>query len=181
VSQYPQKSPVSSAKKSPVHPNVFICICIPTYIYVLQTQRLAVCIDLKHAAARWITLQHAATHCNTLQQTQCLAVCAACNTLQLTANHCNSLQRTATHYKRCSVSVYAPPATQCSSLQLTATHCDRCSVSEYVPPRSHLVAGTFPAKAISPANNGTTSRWCGHHTKHSGANSIVFEHFDLRY
>jgi len=42
-----------------------------------------------------IVLQHAATHCNTLQHAATLQHCAThcsvrCNTLQLTATHCNT-------------------------------------------------------------------------------------------
>jgi len=40
------------------------------------------------------TLQHTATHCNTLQHTDVHDVC----TLQRTATHCNALQHTAMHY-----------------------------------------------------------------------------------
>jgi len=39
-------------------------------------------------------MQHAATHCNTLQRT---ATATHCNTLQHTATHWNTLQHTATH------------------------------------------------------------------------------------
>jgi len=48
------------------------------------------------------TLQHTATHCNTLQHRVysvwvCSLVSTHCNTLQHTATHCNTLQHTATH------------------------------------------------------------------------------------
>ena len=47
------------------------------------------------------TLQHTATHCNTLQHRVysvwvCSLVSTHCNTLQHTATHCNTLQHTAT-------------------------------------------------------------------------------------
>jgi len=81
------------------------------------------------------TLQHTATHCNTLQP-HCnhtftdwellhiaWARAAYCNTLRHTATHCNALQRTATYYNTLQLS-----ATQCNSLQHTATtlqrHCN---------------------------------------------------------
>jgi len=57
------------------------------------------------------TLQHAATHCNTLHTVQHTAT--HCNTLQHTATHCNTLQHTATH---------------CNTLQHHATG-DRASIS----------------------------------------------------
>ena len=42
---------------------------------------------------QYATLQHTATHCNTLQHPA-----TPCNTLQHTATHCNTLQYTAPHY-----------------------------------------------------------------------------------
>jgi len=42
------------------------------------------------------TLQHAGTHCNTLQHVACL-VLRPLSTLQHTTTHCNALQHTATH------------------------------------------------------------------------------------
>jgi len=59
-------------------------------------------------ASHYNTLQHAATHCNTLQyqphskgQELCKwgreVTATYCNTLEYTATHCNTLQHTATH------------------------------------------------------------------------------------
>jgi len=64
-------------------------------------------ITLQHAATRCNTLQHTATHCNTNSHTEFMHVsCHAhitlqhaatrCNTLQHAATHCNTLQHTAT-------------------------------------------------------------------------------------
>jgi hypothetical protein len=64
------------------------------------------------------TLQHIATHCNTLQHTTCHGIAHLfCNTLQHTATHCNiptlrTMERS-TH-----------TATHCNTLQHTATHCN---------------------------------------------------------
>jgi len=65
----------------------------------------------KNSLRRWM-LQHAKTHCDTLQQTA-----AHSSTLQHTAAHCNTLQHTAAHY-----STLQHTATHCSTLQHTATH-----------------------------------------------------------
>jgi hypothetical protein len=88
---------------------------------------------LEHAATHCNTLQHTATHCNTLQHSrsepttnftaiQLLSHCIHCNsnTLQHTATHCISLQH----------------------LQHTAIHCDtlqqrRGSRQHIAPQRSH--------------------------------------------
>ena len=93
------------------------------------------------------TLQHTATHCNTLQhechtkkclprvimrlvmremtqETHCLVYLVLqcgrqCNTLHYTATHCNTLQHTATH---CNTLQHT--ATHCNTLQHTATSCN---------------------------------------------------------
>ena len=54
------------------------------------------------------TLQHSATHCDTLQQTS--------DTLQHNTTHCSTIQRNATHY-----STMQHTATHCKTLQHTAT------------------------------------------------------------
>jgi len=77
----------------------------------LQSQAADVTQDLHHEL---VSLQHAATHCNTLQHTS-----THCNTLQHATAHCNTLQRTATH---CNTLQHT--ATHCSTLQHTATHCN---------------------------------------------------------
>jgi len=56
------------------------------------------------------TLQHTATHCNTLRSRRR-------QTVQHTATHCNTLQHTATH------SAHGGDR-QCNTLQHTATHCN---------------------------------------------------------
>jgi len=78
----------------------------------------SVCFCLHATAALWMrrnTLQHTATHYDTLQH--------ICNTLQHTATHCNTLQHTAAHLQHttthCSTS-----ATHCNTLQHTAQHCN---------------------------------------------------------
>ena len=75
------------------------------------------------------TLQHTATHCNTLVLT--CALFQIGNTLQHTTTHCNTMQHTATH---CNTWQHTPTlqhiATHCNTLQYTAeilqhtaTHC----------------------------------------------------------
>jgi len=64
------------------------------------------------------TLQHTATHCNTLSTLQHTA--AHCNTLQHTATHCSTLQHTAAY---CSTLQHT--AAHCNTLQHTATNCAR--------------------------------------------------------
>jgi len=98
------------------------------------------------------TLQHTATHCNTLQQnchtlqpsaTGVLQVvgrvgglfnkelhdtlhhiASYCNTLQHTATHCNTLQHTATHQNSGAIHciILHHTATLCNTLQHTTTH-----------------------------------------------------------
>jgi len=69
------------------------------------------------------TLQHTATHCNTLQHTA-----THCNTLQHITMHCNTSKRhTATHYY-VALSTWPPPLNSCfvsgmCTLQHIATHC----------------------------------------------------------
>jgi len=58
-----------------------------------------------------ITLQHPATHCNTMRYTA-----THCNTRHHTATHCNTLQHTATH---CNTPQHTAP--RCNTLH-TATH-----------------------------------------------------------
>ena len=78
--------------------------------------------SLQHTATHCNTLQHTATHCNTLQHSA-----THCNTLQHSATHCNTLQYTVT---RCTMScseshtIYRLTATHCNTLQHTATHCN---------------------------------------------------------
>jgi len=90
------------------------------------------------------TLQHIATHCNTLLHEQSAYVVTthgmypqlmcSCNTLQHTATDCNTLQQTATHcntlqqsYNSCAAATHdilQGAATYCTTLQHTATHCN---------------------------------------------------------
>jgi hypothetical protein len=74
------------------------------------------------------TLQHTATHCNTLQERERQQRGAL---LQHTATHCSTLQHTARERasaKRCFVATHCNTlqhtATHCSTLQHTATHCN---------------------------------------------------------
>jgi len=53
--------------------------------------------SVQHTATHCNTLQHSAAHCKTLQHTA-----AHCNTLQHTATHCNILQHTAAHWEKSS-------------------------------------------------------------------------------
>jgi len=59
-------------------------------------------------------LPHTAMHCNALQH-----IAIHCNTLQHTATHCNTLQHTATH-----CNTLQRTATHCNALQRTAIHCE---------------------------------------------------------
>ena len=86
------------------------------------------CNTLQHTTA-WVTrriirLQHAATHGNILQHTaaHCSTLqhtAAHCNTLQHAAAHCNRLQHTATHYN----TTRHQAAAHCNTQQHTAAHC----------------------------------------------------------
>jgi len=75
------------------------------------------------------TLQHTATHCNTLQHKE-----VSGPALQNTATHCNKMQHTATQYLTATIHIsiqrqehldhVCTTATHCNTLQLTATHCN---------------------------------------------------------
>jgi len=70
------------------------------------------CTTLQHTATHRNTLQHIATHCNTLQHTATHR-----NTLQHIATHCNTSQHTATHR---------------NTLQHLARHCSTHMISHMV-------------------------------------------------
>ena len=83
------------------------------------------------------TLQHTATHSNTLAPAPTAALAPPlkhCNTLQHTLKHCNTLQHTATHGNTlqhtctsshsCTSAPRANTATTYNTLQHTATHCN---------------------------------------------------------
>jgi len=69
-------------------------------------------LEARPAAPHCNTLQHTATHCNTLQL-EARHTAPHCNTLQHTATHCNALQLEARH-----------TAPHRNTLQHTATHCN---------------------------------------------------------
>ena len=85
------------------------------------------------------SLQHTATHCNTLQHTggaardaSCRSTCwnptqcntaTHCSTLQHTATHCNTLQHTYGAARDASYRSTCWNSTQCNTLQHTAAHC----------------------------------------------------------
>ena len=91
---------------------------IHTYIHATLMHRRPISVqsmDMSPYVCPHNSLQHTATHCNTLQQApdfgtvngaqdmspyECLH-----NSLQLTATDCNTLQHTATHYNRHPISV----------------------------------------------------------------------------
>jgi len=108
---------------------VYIYVYIIVYIYIWPFV-LGVSLHWDHA-----TLQHTATHCNTLQHTVCARhVCilgprrtaTRCNTLQhtaYTATQWNTLKHTVCA-RHVSVSGPQHTATHCNTLQHTATHCN---------------------------------------------------------
>jgi len=74
-------------------------------------------------ATHYSTLQHTATHCNTMQH----AAATHCNTLQHTVHHtathtlhCNALQHMAAHCNTCTALQHT--TAHCSTLQHNATH-----------------------------------------------------------
>ena len=84
------------------------------------------------------TLQHTATHCNTLERTvsDSLAIIKTqrCSrTLQHTARRCNTLQHTATHCLRHAaiIKTQRRSRTHCNTLQHTATHCNTLSLTHW--------------------------------------------------
>ena len=104
-----------------MHCNALRCTDSASFIYPSQV--------LQHAASHY--MQHAATHCSTLQLSA-----THCNTLQHTATSCNTLQHTATHACTSSSHVIQMlqhtaiynntqqhTATHCNTLNYTATHC----------------------------------------------------------
>jgi len=91
---------------------VHVCV----YLCVREGENVCMCVRATSAlvfsrACCDLTLQHTATHCDTLQ--------THCNTLQQTATHCKTLQNTATH---CNALQHT--ATHCYTLQHTALHCN---------------------------------------------------------
>jgi len=95
----------------------------------------------KHACDRKLRVR-LATHCNTLQHTatHCESVlqhtATHCNTLQHTATHCNTLQHTATHYNTLQ-------QTANNTLQQTATLWHRESVLQHVHRRVCVFMCTY--------------------------------------
>jgi len=86
-------------------------------------------------------LQHATTHCNTLQQTatttilssiQVRSIATRYNTLQHISTHCNTLQHTATHCNNNHTKLNPrQTATHFNTLQHTATHCNTLQQQPY--------------------------------------------------
>ena len=72
---------------------MYICIFACIYVSYMHMQN-HVNGARKTCCNTLITLQHTATHCNTMQHTA--THCNTLHTLQLTATHCNTLQHTAT-------------------------------------------------------------------------------------
>ena len=71
---------------------VYVCVCAMSLLYWKRDPRV-ISEQMYHELS--LSLQHTATHCNTLQH-QCIMDCRShCNTLQHTATHCNTLQHTA--------------------------------------------------------------------------------------
>ena len=96
---------------------VSICLCVINPLLYSRTHLPSVAA-LPLYKTQYNTLQHTATHCNTLHSLQHTAT--HCNTLQHTATHCISLQHTATIFH----ALQHNDATHCSTLQHTATHCN---------------------------------------------------------
>jgi len=100
-----------------------VCIQNLDWTHCNSLQFTAIHFNLMQTYYR--TLQHTATHCNSLHiKSGCTAIVqnlnrAHCNSLQPSATHCNPLQHAATH---CNTLQLA--ATRCNSLQLAA-HCVR--------------------------------------------------------
>jgi len=111
------------------------CPC-PSSLSLPFTHKICELKICKCPAARYSTLQHTATHCNTLPYTATLthshSAASHCDTLQHTATHYNTLQhshtctlphRTVTHYNTLQHSTHSHFATHRNTLQHTATHC----------------------------------------------------------
>jgi len=128
----------------------------------------------------YISVQHTAAHCNTLQHCNtpivCDVVCAQatdlrkhafdetvvcthilyyCNTLRHTATHCNTLQHTAIH---------------CNSLQHTATYCIRPFVFDMVCANAMYLKKYASHEAVV----------CTHACTHTPAHTHMVDHFAER-
>ena len=111
--------------------------CVAVCCSVLQCLALCPCCGTAKSTARreselFHTLQHTATHCNTLQHATALregnqSLFTHCNTLQHPAAHCNTLQHTATPcntLQHCAkeIRAFSHTATHCNTLQHITTH-----------------------------------------------------------
>jgi len=80
--------------------SVCVCVCVCVFS-ILDTSRIEQTFEIRNraAASHCITLQHTASHCNTLQTFEIRNTAAAshCITLRHTASHCITLHHTATH------------------------------------------------------------------------------------
>jgi len=108
------------------------------------SQRVCVADAVAHSGAvSRFTLQHTATHCNTLQHTFTVAHSGAvtCLALQHTATHCNTLQHTATHIHSCAQWGRVPSRRFVTSSGITLQ-----SRAHQTPPS--LITGRFSSTAI---------------------------------
>ena len=111
--------------------HIYICAYIYIYIHIYRLWEARLVQPSN-------TLQHAATHCNhcnTLGLWEArLLQQHACNTLQHIATHCNSLRHTARHCKILLLTVnhsntLLHTATHCTQLHHTATDCNTCKLA----------------------------------------------------
>jgi len=119
------------------------------------------------------TLQHTATHCNTLQlkhvfhfrilppSTVATHIATHCSTLQHTAAHCNTLQHTATHCNTLQhIAVHdntlQHTTTHCSTLLHAATHCNILQHT-ITPCNYHLTLHTHLYSCTSSGATHTTT------------------------
>jgi len=105
-----------------VYVRVYLSFCMRVCVGMRSRLRVRVCVHIFTYICFCIsiTLQHTATHYNTLQHLQCVAMC---NTLQHTAMHCSGGAIGRATYASNSQQIPAS-CTFCSTLQHTATHCN---------------------------------------------------------
>ena len=119
-------------------PHTYICHTQPhTYTspcerYALQQGDVSHCNRMMYLFTSLLpcnTLQHTATHCNTLQPhtytSPCERYAPHCHTLQHTATHCNTLQHTATHCNTLQHTAATHIHMTQRDMHHTATHCQR--------------------------------------------------------
>jgi len=122
------------------HSRVRVRVC--TYVCVCVRARVCVYTYALYAYTHTLFLQHALTHCNTLQRMHDILTQSSCNIHSYNQGVCEYMHiRT---HASCNTLLYTPTHSSCNTYSHIATHCNVCMIYSHNLPATytHILPAT---------------------------------------